>query len=68
MLFNYKVRTKDGSEKKGQIDAATRDLAIANLQRRDYIVVSVISDSKKSLLESIPFFDKVPILLLSVRK
>jgi type IV pilus assembly protein PilC len=60
MLFNYKVLTKDGVEKRGQIEAASSEIAVATLQRRDYIVVSVISDSKKSLLESIRFFDKVP--------
>lgn len=60
MLFNYKVLTKEGLEKRGQIEAASSEIAVATLQRRDYIVVSVVSDSKKSLLESIPFFDKVP--------
>ncbi|MGB0925291.1 MAG: type II secretion system F family protein [Minisyncoccia bacterium] len=60
MLFNYKVRTKDGSEKKGQIDAATRDLAIANLQRRDYVVISVIAENKKNFLEAnLPFLNRV---------
>lgn len=60
MLFNYKVRDKDGSEKKGQIDAATRDLAIANLQRRDYVVISVIADNKKNFLEeNLPFLNRV---------
>lgn len=61
MLFNYKVVTKTGAQKKGQIEAATMDLAVANLQRREYVVVSIIPDSQKSFLEmSIPFFDKVP--------
>ncbi len=60
MLFNYKVVTKDGSEKKGQIEAANMDLAIANLQRRDYIVISVVPDNKKSFLEaSLPFLNRI---------
>lgn len=61
MLFNYKVVTKEGVEKKGQIEAATSEIAVSTLQRRDYVVVSVIPDSKKSFIESsLPFLDKVP--------
>ncbi len=61
MLFNYKVVTKGGGEKKGQIEAATMDLAIANLQRRDYVVVSIVPVNKKGFLAAnIPFFDRVP--------
>ncbi len=61
MLFNYKVVAGDGSEKKGQIEAANMDLAVANLQRRKYVVVSIVPDSKKSFLEtSLPFLDRVP--------
>ena len=61
MLFNYKVVTKEGIEKKGQIEAASNEIAIATLQRREYVVVSLVPDSKKGFLESsIPFFDKIP--------
>ncbi len=61
MLFNYKVVTKEGVEKKGQIEAATSEIAVSTLQRREYVVVSVVPDSKKSLLESsLPFLDRVP--------
>ncbi len=60
MLFNYKVITKDGEHKKGQIDTANMDLAVANLQRRGYVVVSIVPDSKKSFLEaSLPFLNRV---------
>jgi type IV pilus assembly protein PilC len=60
MLFNYVVTTKEGVEKKGQIESANKNLAIANLQRRDYIVVSVIPDNKKSFFEDkFSFFNKV---------
>ncbi len=60
MLFNYKVITKEGIEKRGQIEAATQEIAVSTLQRRDYVVVAVIPDSKKSLLEgALPFLDKV---------
>ena len=61
MLFNYKVVTKEGIEKKGQIEAASSEIAVATLQRRDYVVVSVIPDAQKNFFtSSLPFFDKVP--------
>ncbi len=61
MLFNYKVLTKEGKEKRGQIEAASSEIAVATLQRRDYIVVSVVADNKKSIIESsLPFLDRVP--------
>lgn len=61
MLFNYKVVTKNGEEKKGQIEAASSEIAVATLQRRDYVVVSIVADSKKNFLEAnLPFLDKVP--------
>lgn len=60
MLFNYKVVTKEGIEKKGQIEAASSDIAVSTLQRREYVVISVIPEDKKGFLESnIPFFDRV---------
>lgn len=60
MLFNYKVVTKEGIEKTGQIEAASSEIAVATLQRRDYVVVSVIPEDKKSFWQgSIPFFDRV---------
>ena len=60
MLFNYKVVTKEGIEKKGQIEAASSDIAVATLQRREYVVISVIPEDKKSFLQSsLPFLDRV---------
>ncbi len=60
MLYNYVVSTKDGKEKRGKIDAANMDLAVANLQRRGYIVVSIVPSNKKSFLEAnLPFLNKV---------
>ena len=61
MLFNYKVVTKEGIERKGQIEAATSEIAVATLQRRDYVVVSVVPDAKKGFIaSSLPFLDRVP--------
>lgn len=59
MLFNYKVITKDGSEKKGQIEAVSSEVAVATLQRRDYVVVSVTQQQQKGILKRIPFFNTV---------
>jgi type IV pilus assembly protein PilC len=60
MLFNYKIVTKEGKEKKGQIEAANTNIAVATLQKRDYVVVSVIPDEKKGFLKGdIAFFNRV---------
>src|SRR5690606_15715216 len=61
MLFNYKVVTREGIEKKGQIEAASSEIAIATLQRRDYVVVSVVPDAQKNFItSSLPFLNRVP--------
>lgn len=46
MLFKYKVINKDGGELVGSLEAANRELAISSLQRREYVVVSVIETSE----------------------
>lgn len=61
MNFNYKVIDPTGKEVSGQIDAVTNDAAVSSLQRRGFIVVSVVADSQKNILQkSFSFFDKVP--------
>ncbi len=61
MNFNYKVIDQAGREVSGQIDAVSSDSAISSLQRRGFIVVSVIADTQKNILQkSFSFFDKVP--------
>lgn len=60
MLFNYKVLTKDGKEKQGKIEAANTNIAITTLQKREYIVVSLVPEEKKGFLQmDIPFLNKV---------
>jgi type IV pilus assembly protein PilC len=62
MNFNYKVIDPTGKEVSGQIDAVTHDAAISSLQRRGFIVVSVMADTQKNILQkSFSFFDKVPL-------
>ncbi len=61
MLFNYKVITPEGSEKTGQIDAITQDMAVGSLQKRGFIVVSVTDAEDKGFLKkNISFFGGVP--------
>ena len=61
MNFNYKVIDPAGREVTGQIDATNSDLAVSSLQRRGFIVVSVLPDNQKNLLQkNFSFFDKVP--------
>ncbi len=60
MLFNYKVVDREGKEKRGQIEAANMDLAIANLQRRGFVVTSITPSSKKGFLQmDLPFLNRV---------
>lgn len=61
MNFNYKVIDPTGKEVSGQIDAVNSDAAVSSLQRRGFIVVSVVADNQKNILQkSFSFFDKVP--------
>ena len=64
MTFKYKAVTDTGEQKEGVIEAQNKDLAIAALQRRGFIVVSIKGDDDKSvfdtnLFESIPLKDVV---------
>lgn len=63
MLFNYKVINKEGLEKHGQIEAANKDIAVATLQRREYVVVTLVEDGGEGLIKyinNLPFFNRVP--------
>lgn len=61
MNFNYKVIDASGREVKGQIDAIDSDSAVTSLQRRGFIVVSVVADNQKNVFQkSFSFFDKAP--------
>jgi len=59
MTFNYKAVTNTGEKKEGAIDAPNKDLAIAALQRRGFIVVSLIAADERSGL-SMVLFERVP--------
>ena len=60
MNFNYKAVTNTGEKKEGSIDAPNKDLAIAALQRRGFIVVSVVDTEQKSFFKR-AVFEHVPV-------
>jgi len=70
MLFKYQAIDASGAKQEGSIDAISRDVAIASLQRRS-LTISAIEESdpeKKSLLGGITLFESVTnrdIVLLS---
>lgn len=61
MIFYYKAKTKEGEEKSGTIEAANRDLAVASLQRRNLIIISLESVEERQSLwkRSLAFLQKV---------
>ncbi len=59
MTFNYEAVTNTGEKKSGAIDAPNKDLAIAALQRRGFIVVSVKEEGEKSFFKQ-DIFQHVP--------
>ena len=59
MLFKYSALDKTGKKTQGEIDAINKTVAIAALQRRDLIIVTIKGESEKSFLQA-SFFDKVP--------
>jgi type IV pilus assembly protein PilC len=59
MLFKYKAVDEKGTNKEGEIDAATKDMAISALQRRALVVVSIVEQGEKKSLMEISFFEKV---------
>lgn len=60
MLFKYKVVDEKGVNKEGSIDASSKDLAIAGLQRRGLIVLAISEEDAKSSVLQMSFFDSVP--------
>lgn len=61
MLFKYKVLDQTGASKEGSIDAANKDLAITSLQRRGFIVISILGEEEKTSVFQMALFEKVPL-------
>jgi len=61
MLFYYAAKTKEGETKSGTIEAASHDLAIAALQRRELIIVSLESAEERQSFwkKSLAIFERV---------
>ncbi len=60
MIFRYHVTGKDGDDQKGTIDAANIDSAITSLQKRNFVVLSIVPDKGVSWSEDIfKIFDRV---------
>lgn len=60
MLFKYKVVDGQGNQKEGEIDAPSKDIAISGLQRRGFIVISIVEEGNKKSFLQISLFEKVP--------
>lgn len=58
MLFNYEAITNTGEKKVGSVDAASRDLAIAAIQRRGYIISSIKENVVKRDLFNFSFLGR----------
>src|SRR6185437_2671304 len=51
MLFTYRAIDQDGHERQGTIEALSKDVAVAALQRRSLIISSISSTEKKSAFD-----------------
>lgn len=61
MLFKYKVIDTEGKEQSGQIEAPDSNLAVSSLQKRGFIVISVVAETEKTFIQkNLPFFDRIP--------
>lgn len=59
MLFKYKAVDDKGIEKGGEIDAASRDMAISGLQHRGLMIISIVDAEEKKSIFKMSFFEKV---------
>ncbi|HWA32207.1 MAG TPA: type II secretion system F family protein [Candidatus Paceibacterota bacterium] len=59
MLFKYKAVDSSGVAKEGEIDAASKDSALAGLQRRGLVVISVVDENAKKNIFEMSLFEKV---------
>lgn len=60
MLYKYETTTLEGEKQSGSIDAATLEIAINSLQRRNLIIISINPVDRMSFLNrSISAFEKV---------
>ncbi len=62
MLYKYKAFEQNGTERKGEIEAGSIDVALSNLQRKNLIVVTLdpVATSRR-ISNVLPFLDHVPL-------
>ena len=58
MLFNYDAITNTGEKKVGSVDAASKDSAIAAVQRRGLIITSIVEENKNNGFLNLSIFQK----------
>lgn len=58
MLFNYEGITNTGEKKNGHVEATSKDLAVAAVQRRGLIITSISEDKGGKGMFDISFFEK----------
>ena len=58
MLFNYDAITNTGEKKIGSVDAASKDSAIAAVQRRGLIITSIVEENKNNGFLNLSIFQK----------
>lgn len=59
MIFSFKAFDQAGQQKAGTVDAVSREVAIATLQKRGLIVSSVESAEKEPFFGKLKLFDRV---------
>ena len=60
MQFRYKAKGNDGSDQEGIIEAGTVDLAVSALQRRNFLVLSIVPvEEGGGIFGSLTFLQKV---------
>ena len=46
MVFKYKIINQEGKPQDGTIDSLSQDTAVASLQRRGFVVISIVEEKK----------------------
>lgn len=60
MLYKYEATNLEGERQNGSIDAATLDIAIDSLQRRNLIIISIVPAEKQTFFSKrVGFFETV---------
>ncbi len=61
MNFNYTAVNEKGEKQNGVVEAINRDTAISAVQKRGFIVLTVVSADKPKSILDITIFEKIPV-------